>query len=150
MLRRICVKCSHEVIESELEEYEYQCLECDEDLYKFETELIEIKEKLIKWRNEKMIEITKYLVENFKGNSDIENLILATNLYCDDYCKFFVEKNNKIIRINNYEDIKAYYTPVEYMYEIHSFLSEQDYFNLNKKKEKEIKLSISKLLKECM
>lgn len=29
--------CNNKVIASDLEEYSYQCLHCDEDLYEFET-----------------------------------------------------------------------------------------------------------------
>lgn len=36
--KRICRKCGHEVTKSEIEGYPYQCKECDEDLYTFETE----------------------------------------------------------------------------------------------------------------
>lgn len=37
LTKRYCNRCHHEVIESGLEEYAYQCKECDEDLYEFET-----------------------------------------------------------------------------------------------------------------
>lgn len=37
MKNRYCNKCNSKVIKSELKEYSYQCLECDEDLYEFET-----------------------------------------------------------------------------------------------------------------
>ena len=37
MKNRYCNKCNSKVDKSELEEYSYQCLECDEDLYEFET-----------------------------------------------------------------------------------------------------------------
>lgn len=32
-----CNRCNAKVEKSDLEEYTYQCLECDEDLYEFET-----------------------------------------------------------------------------------------------------------------
>ncbi|WP_256438039.1 hypothetical protein [Pontibacillus sp. ALD_SL1] len=35
--KRVCNRCGSKVENSELEEYEYQCFECDEDLYAFET-----------------------------------------------------------------------------------------------------------------
>lgn len=35
--KKYCNKCNSKVIKSELEEYSYQCVECDEDLYEFET-----------------------------------------------------------------------------------------------------------------
>lgn len=34
---KYCNRCDSEVAGSELEEYSYQCFECDEDLYAFET-----------------------------------------------------------------------------------------------------------------
>lgn len=35
---RFCKRCDSKVAESELlEEYSYQCFDCDEDLYTFET-----------------------------------------------------------------------------------------------------------------
>lgn len=34
---RHCNKCGNPVTESDLKDYSYQCLECDEDLYLFET-----------------------------------------------------------------------------------------------------------------
>jgi hypothetical protein len=37
MATRYCNKCHNKVTESVLEEYSYQCVECDEDLYEFET-----------------------------------------------------------------------------------------------------------------
>lgn len=36
---RYCNKCKSEVTKSDLEEYSYQCMNCDEDLYEFETSL---------------------------------------------------------------------------------------------------------------
>jgi DNA-directed RNA polymerase subunit RPC12/RpoP len=45
MLKRICSRCGNEVVESEVEGYQYQCVECDEDLYTFETELIDVEEE---------------------------------------------------------------------------------------------------------
>ena len=41
MKKIVCKKCGREVVKSELKEYSYQCVECDEDLYEFETELVE-------------------------------------------------------------------------------------------------------------
>ena len=38
---RVCRRCGSKVRKSDLEEYSYQCDECDEDLYEFETELVE-------------------------------------------------------------------------------------------------------------
>lgn len=32
-----CNRCNQQVTKSDLEEYNYQCMECDEDLYRFET-----------------------------------------------------------------------------------------------------------------
>lgn len=37
MEMRYCNKCQTEVSKSDLEEYAYQCYECDEDLYEMET-----------------------------------------------------------------------------------------------------------------
>lgn len=37
MNTRYCNKCRNKVSKSELKEYAYQCMECDEDLYSFET-----------------------------------------------------------------------------------------------------------------
>jgi len=37
MEQRLCNRCDNKVIKSELADYSYQCLECDEDLYVFET-----------------------------------------------------------------------------------------------------------------
>lgn len=34
---RYCNKCNNEVTESKLDEYSYECVECDEDLFEFET-----------------------------------------------------------------------------------------------------------------
>lgn len=38
---RVCLRCGNKVEESELKDYSYQCLECDEDLFEFETEIVE-------------------------------------------------------------------------------------------------------------
>ena len=32
-----CIKCGNKLLESDLKEYEYLCLECDENFYEFET-----------------------------------------------------------------------------------------------------------------
>ena len=46
MLRiRICKRCGCEVCKSNLNQYDYQCLHCDEDLFDFETIVIEDKEQ---------------------------------------------------------------------------------------------------------
>jgi hypothetical protein len=37
MEKRYCNRCNNEVIKSELEEYPFQCMHCDEDLYGIET-----------------------------------------------------------------------------------------------------------------
>lgn len=41
MEKRICRKCGQVVSKSDLEEYSYQCENCDEDLYEFETLVVE-------------------------------------------------------------------------------------------------------------
>ena len=35
--KRFCKNCLHELIKSEITEYDWQCVECDEDFYNFET-----------------------------------------------------------------------------------------------------------------
>jgi hypothetical protein len=42
---RVCNRCGNHVLTSELEEYPYQCLHCDEDLYEFETTKTNIEPK---------------------------------------------------------------------------------------------------------
>lgn len=42
MNERYCNRCDSKVSESDLDEYSYQCFECDEDLYEFETYLLEL------------------------------------------------------------------------------------------------------------
>lgn len=37
-IRRTCRKCGHEVYETDTPGYRYQCLNCYEDLYEFETD----------------------------------------------------------------------------------------------------------------
>jgi ribosomal protein L37AE/L43A len=37
--KRCCNKCNSKVAKSDLKEYSYQCMECDEDLYEFETHI---------------------------------------------------------------------------------------------------------------
>ena len=37
--KHTCPHCGKEVIKSDSTEYTYQCLECDEDFYKFEEKL---------------------------------------------------------------------------------------------------------------
>lgn len=39
MKTRCCNRCQNEVAKSQLKQYAYQCFECDEDLYEFETHL---------------------------------------------------------------------------------------------------------------
>lgn len=34
---RHCIKCGNKLLVSDLKEYKYLCLECDENFYKFET-----------------------------------------------------------------------------------------------------------------
>lgn len=34
---RYCSRCNSKVVKSDLKEYPYQCLKCDEDLYGIET-----------------------------------------------------------------------------------------------------------------
>lgn len=41
MLKRVCKRCGHEVTKSEVKGYPYQCNNCDEHLYKCETEVVE-------------------------------------------------------------------------------------------------------------
>lgn len=36
-VNRICIKCGQQVLPSDLEDYKYLCLNCDENLYEFET-----------------------------------------------------------------------------------------------------------------
>jgi hypothetical protein len=45
--RRRCNKCGSPVLKSDVEGYSYQCMNCDEDLYEFETyegEIHKVKE----------------------------------------------------------------------------------------------------------
>jgi hypothetical protein len=35
--KKFCKNCLHELIKSEITEYDWQCVECDEDFYSFET-----------------------------------------------------------------------------------------------------------------
>lgn len=37
MNKKYCNRCENKVSKSDLKEYDYQCFECDEDLYKIET-----------------------------------------------------------------------------------------------------------------
>ena len=42
---RVCNRCGNHVLTSELEEYKYQCMHCDEDLYEFETHEADVQPK---------------------------------------------------------------------------------------------------------
>ena len=43
---RVCNRCGNHVLTSELDEYAYQCLYCDEDLYSIETHELEEKTEI--------------------------------------------------------------------------------------------------------
>lgn len=64
---KYCNKCDHRVQKSELEDYSYQCIECDEDLYIFETHSKTINNK----PEPQAIEAICQRIEN--GYSDGEN-----------------------------------------------------------------------------
>ena len=65
---RVCRKCKARVWKSNNPEYKYQCFECDEDLYKFETEKVD--------------ECT-LLVEGFKKDIGFVNNYLG-DVWCAD------------------------------------------------------------------
>ncbi|APH21017.1 hypothetical protein [Clostridium botulinum] len=83
MLKRVCKKCGHKVIKSKLEEYPYQCNNCDEDLYTFETELIE-KEKEV---NELIVALKGLVGDTGLHENDCEcdNTHVQNNTVCR-YC----------------------------------------------------------------
>ncbi|WP_291566866.1 MULTISPECIES: hypothetical protein [unclassified Clostridium] len=64
MLERVCKKCGHKVTKSELEEYPFQCNNCDEDLYSFETDIINAKDA-------KIVSIINGINIIYEDNNDI-------------------------------------------------------------------------------
>ncbi|WP_161568773.1 hypothetical protein [Exiguobacterium sp. SH5S4] len=40
-INRLCSRCDSQVYKSDLEDYSYQCFECDEDLYFIETYVLD-------------------------------------------------------------------------------------------------------------
>lgn len=76
MKKRVCLRCGNEVEKSELADYSYQCFECDEDLFEFETEVIEVKNsKLAKVKN-----IVVRKMEEMKMKKLVKGLVLVGTL----------------------------------------------------------------------
>lgn len=55
---RLCNRCGSHVLKSELDEYPYQCMYCDEDLFEFETHLMDEKKEISDFDFEDLIEQT--------------------------------------------------------------------------------------------
>ncbi len=63
-----CIKCGNQLLVSDLKEYKYLCLECDENFYEFETM---DNEKTKKFDKDKIIEAFNY--GDATGLDEIEN-----------------------------------------------------------------------------
>lgn len=50
-MSKICGRCGSKLIPSEIDGYDYQCLECDEDFYDFEVYVINKEEENEKENN---------------------------------------------------------------------------------------------------
>lgn len=59
---RLCNRCGNHVLKSELEEYTYQCMYCDEDLYSIETHLMEEKREINDFDFEDLVTQTNYVL----------------------------------------------------------------------------------------
>lgn len=63
---RICRRCGRYVLTSELDEYKYQCVHCDEDLYEFET--VQTEDSITRTELDELIENVYY--EIFNGEEE--------------------------------------------------------------------------------
>ena len=59
---RVCNRCGCYVLKSELKEYSYQCMNCDEDLYIFETQ--KTKTKINDMQLKRLIVNTNFILNN--------------------------------------------------------------------------------------
>jgi hypothetical protein len=62
VLDRVCRRCGRYVLTSELDEYKYQCVHCDEDLYEFET--VQTEDSITRAELDELIEDVYYEIFN--------------------------------------------------------------------------------------
>ncbi|WP_278626802.1 hypothetical protein [Thomasclavelia cocleata] len=92
---RVCNKCGFKVYESCLENYVYQCFECDEDLYSIETKLIDEQEYYARKAKElgctvEQMKIIHNEYDNYVMNSIHDKLIDSPLLLNEYYQKYSV------------------------------------------------------------
>ena len=76
---KVCGRCGSKLIPSEIDGYDYQCVECDEDFYEFELYVKDNNE----YRIDELKKQIKYLKDKMNvcayGKQDIEELMALEN-----------------------------------------------------------------------